>query len=99
MVLNKLEQESKIALRHLQVLKIVKENQPIGIFKLAELMELPRHKIRYSLRILEQAGIIKPTQYGAVLKDDSLKVITDMKTDVKDVVERINQMADLIQTL
>jgi predicted transcriptional regulator len=99
MVLKKLNQESEIALRHLEVLEVVWENQPIGIFKLSELMKLPRHKIRYSLRVLEQFGIIQPTQYGAVIKDNSDKLIEDIKEDIKGVTGRIDRMSRLIQKL
>ncbi|MFO7966592.1 MAG: hypothetical protein R6U44_03230 [Archaeoglobaceae archaeon] len=99
MVLKKLNHESEIALRHLEVLQIVGENQPIGIFKLAELMNLPRHKIRYSLRVLEQSGMIEPTQYGAVLKEDQKKLVENMKKDVDEVAHRVEKMTQLISKL
>jgi predicted transcriptional regulator len=97
MVLKKLNQESEIALRHLQVMETVWENQPIGIFKLAEIMKLPRHKIRYSLRVLEQSGIIQPTQYGAIIKEGSDETIKKMKNDLKEAIERIERMSQMIQ--
>lgn len=99
MVLKKLNHESEIALRHLEVLKIVGEHQPIGIFKLAELMSLPRHKIRYSLRVLEQSGMIEPTQYGARLKEDHQKLFENMKKDVEEVAQRVEKMSQLISKL
>lgn len=99
MVLKKLNHESDIALRHLEVLQIVGENQPIGIFKLAELMNIPRHKIRYSLRVLEQSGMIEPTQYGAVLKEDHQKLVENMKKDVEEVTHRVEKMFQLISRL
>lgn len=99
MVLRKLKQEAEIALRHLEVLEVVKENQPIGIFKLAEIMNMPKHKIRYSLRILEQSGIIEPTQYGAIIKDDSEKVFENLKKEIREISEYINKMNEIIQKL
>ncbi|MEM0353313.1 MAG: hypothetical protein QXM15_02300 [Archaeoglobaceae archaeon] len=69
MVFSKLLMETEIVVRHLQVLKTVMEKQPIGIFKLSDLLNMPKHRVRYSLRILEQSGIIVPTQYGAMIKD------------------------------
>lgn len=97
MVLKKLNQESEIALRHLQVMKTVWENQPIGIFKLAEIMKVPRHKIRYSLRVLEQSGIIQPTQYGAVIKEESIKLVENMKKDLKTAIKRIEEMSEILE--
>ncbi len=99
MVLRKLKQEAEIALRHLEVLEVVKENQPIGIFKLAEIMKIPKHKIRYSLRILEQAGIIEPTQYGAIIREDSDKVFENLKKEIKEISEHINKLNEIIQKL
>jgi len=55
--------------RHIRVLKFVAERGPIGILKLAEETGLQAHKIRYSLRILEQNGLIKPSPQGAVAGD------------------------------
>ena len=97
MVLRKLRQEAEIALRHLEVLEVVKENQPIGIFKLAEIMNMPKHKIRYSLRILEQSGIIEPTQYGAIIKDDSEKIFENLRKEVKEIKECVDKLSEIIQ--
>ncbi|MFP3909164.1 MAG: hypothetical protein ACLFVX_04825 [Archaeoglobaceae archaeon] len=99
MVLKKLNHESEIALRHLEVLQTVGANQPIGIFKLAEVMGIPRHKIRYSLRVLEQSGMIEPTQYGAVLKEDHRKLVENMRKDLDEVVQRVDKMSQLISKL
>ena len=53
--------KSEIALlgRHIQVLRAVYEHGPIGIIKLSEMLSLPHHRIRYSLRVLEQLGYIE----------------------------------------
>src|SRR5213593_2127417 len=65
------------------MLKAIMENQPIGIIRLSELLNFPQHKVRYSLRILEQEGLIKPSPEGAVTTDkleeflDYLKGVLD----------------------
>jgi predicted transcriptional regulator len=99
MVLRKLKQEAEIALRHLEVLEAVKSNQPIGIFKLAELLNMPRHKVRYSLRVLEQSGIIEPTQYGAVLREGAELNIKKLKKDIKELEEQISRISEIISKL
>jgi predicted transcriptional regulator len=84
--------EAEIALRHLEVLKAVKERQPIGIFKLSEELNMPKHRVRYSLRVLEQSGIIEPTQYGAVIKDSGYEEIEKLKesiAEIKNLVEKL----------
>ena len=80
---SKIEAEVKLLQRHVAMLKAIMENQPIGIIRLAELLNFPQHKVRYSLRILEQEGLIKPSPEGAVTTDrleeflDYLKGVLD----------------------
>jgi predicted transcriptional regulator len=62
----KLEDEVSLMQRHVGMLKAIMENQPIGIIRLSELLNHPQHKVRYSLRILEQEGLIEPSPDGAV---------------------------------
>ncbi len=52
--------------RHVTLLKAVEEHQPIGIIRLAKLSGHPQHQIRYTLRILEREGLVRPSQEGAV---------------------------------
>ncbi len=52
--------------RHVTLLKAVEEHQPIGIIRLAKLSGHPQHHIRYTLRILEHEGLVRPSQEGAV---------------------------------
>jgi len=66
MLIGKLEIEMEMLKRHLLILKYVIEQEPIGIMKLSELTKLPRHKVRYSLRVLEHEGLIGPSVHGAV---------------------------------
>lgn len=66
---SKIESEVKLLQRHVAMLQAVMENQPIGIIKLSEKLKIPQHKVRYSLRILEQEGLIKPSTDGAVTTD------------------------------
>jgi len=86
---SKIEAEVRLLQRHVAMLKAIMENQPIGIIRLSELLSFPQHKVRYSLRILEQEGLIKPSPEGAVTTDkleeflDYLKGVLDsMSTTV-----------------
>lgn len=55
--------------RNLLIINALEGNQPAGIIRLAGITGLPRHKVRYSLRLLENAGIIEATTGGARLAD------------------------------
>jgi len=83
---SKIESEVKLLERHVAMLKAIIENQPIGIIRLSEMLGVPQHKVRYSLRILEQEGLIKPSPDGAITAEklqefmDYLKTVLDSMT-------------------
>ena len=74
-----IENELDILKRHMDILKILQGQQPLGIIKLSELTGYPQHMVRYSLRILEQEGLIEPSSRGAKLTYNVNKVIVDLK--------------------
>ncbi len=89
---SKLESEIELLQRHVMMLKTIMDNEPIGIIRLSDLLKIPQHKVRYSLRILEQEGLIQPSSEGAVTTEklksfmEQLKVILDnMDKTVKDL--------------
>ncbi len=65
-MLDRLGKEIEMLERHLEVLNAVVIGEPIGISKLSEVTGHSKYKVRYSLRILEQEGLIKPSPYGAI---------------------------------
>ena len=70
MLFDQARNELELIDRHTMVLKIVIEQGPIGILKLAEVTGMQAHKVRYSLRVLEQNGLIKASPQGAVAGDN-----------------------------
>jgi len=70
MLFDQARNELELIDRHTLVLKIVIEQGPIGILKLAEVTGMQAHKVRYSLRVLEQNGLIKASPQGAVAGDN-----------------------------
>ena len=50
-MLEKMKDEIELLSRHLEIAQVVADHQPIGIMKLSELLDLPPHRIRYSLSI------------------------------------------------
>jgi predicted transcriptional regulator len=80
-----IETELDILKRHVFVLKTLQKNQPMGIIKLSELTEYPQHMVRYSLRILEQDGLIEPSPQGAVTTEDVGKTMALLKKTLEDI--------------
>ena len=61
--------ELDLLARNVEVLQRLAANPPMGIIRLSEAMQLPIHKVRYSLHLLEREGVIQPSANGAVVTD------------------------------
>ena len=91
-----IETEIDILKRHVSVLKTLKEHQPMGIIKLSEITNYPQHMVRYSLRILEQDGLVEPSPQGAVTTDK----VNDAMNNLKKTLNNICKTAeDLIKEI
>ena len=77
--------------RHIEMLKVTKEMQPIGIIRLSEVLGIPKHKVRYSLRLLEKDGLIIATNDGAMVSDKYEEFIGGLTGHFDDLIERINR--------
>lgn len=64
-MIDKIDDDIELLIRHIRMLRAIKESEPIGIIRLSEITDLPKHKIRYSLRLLEKDGVILPSTEGA----------------------------------
>lgn len=65
-MLAKLEEEIERVARHTAILRFVIAHGPIGIIRLSEVSGFLQHRVRYSLRVLEQSNLIRPSPRGAV---------------------------------
>lgn len=89
---NKLRRELELLERHILMLRTIQRNQPIGIIRLSDNLRLPQHKIRYSLRILEQDGLIRPSSDGAIVTDKLRSFLPHLR-------EILNEMNKTIKTV
>ena len=88
MLINKLELEMEMLERHLLILKYVIAQEPIGIMKLSEETGLPKHKVRYSLRVLEHEGLIGPSMHGAITTDKTKQFIETLETRISSLDQK-----------
>lgn len=88
----KVSGELEMLQRHLVILKQVVENEPIGILKLAEETKIPSHKVRYSLRVLEQEGLIKASAPGAVTTDHTGLFLQELDAMIEDLAKRAENL-------
>ena len=90
------EKEIDLLSRHIDVLTTVRDHGPIGIIRLSQVTGQPQHMIRYSLRTLENGGVIKPTPQGAMVTDsvhETLgtieETLDDLSTTMQDLKKKL----------
>jgi len=78
--------------RHLEVLRMVIENEPIGIVKMSNETGYPHHKVRYSLRVLEEEDLIEPSSQGAITTDHTHEFVDELDEKVDEIVGKLESM-------
>jgi len=91
-MIDRLEKEVDMLERHLQVLQMVIESEPIGIVKMSDETGYPHHKVRYSLRVLEEENLIEPSSQGAITTDDTAEFVEDLDGKIDHTVEKLDGM-------
>lgn len=86
-MIDKIEDDLELLARHIKMLRAIRANEPIGIIRLSEVTDLPKHKIRYSLRLLEKDGVISPSPEGARTTES----FDSYMSDVKDYISKIKR--------
>lgn len=91
-MIRKMKEEIELLSRHIIIARTVVTNQPIGIMKLAELLDLPPHRIRYSLHVLEQFGYIRASPDGAVATAKTTRLLSRLDSDLDNLIELLKAM-------
>jgi predicted transcriptional regulator len=89
-LLEQVEKES----RDLAILEAVIADGPIGIVRLAEETGIPEHKVRYSLRMLENDGFVQPTPEGAIPAEDIDEQVAHVNEGLTDLIDRLERLRD-----
>jgi predicted transcriptional regulator len=71
------------------------EQEPIGIMKLSEVTRLPKHKVRYSLRVLEHEGLIGPSMHGAVTTEKTKKFVDSLDERITRLGQKFEEVKKL----
>ncbi len=95
MLFDQINNELELTQRHLIVFKNVVDKGPIGILKLAEETGMPTHKVRYSLRVLEQEHLIKPSSHGAVAGDMAGEFLEVFSHNIESILEKVKEIDGL----
>ena len=92
-----IETELDILKRHIHVLKTLQKKQPLGIIKLSEVTHYPQHMVRYSLRILEQDGLIEPSSKGAVTTNEVEKTMDLLKKTLNKIGKTAEELKKTLE--
>lgn len=91
-MIDRLAKEVDMLERHLQVLKMVIESEPIGIVKMSNETGYPHHKVRYSLRVLEEENLIEPSSQGAITTEDTATFVEDLDGEIGEIMDKLEAM-------
>ena len=95
-ITQKITAELELLERHILMLRATKENQPIGIIRLSEILNIPKHKVRYSLRLLEKAGLIEPSAGGAKVTDGYEEFMKETSEYLDSMAERVENVRNTV---
>ena len=74
------------------MLEAVLKHHPIGISRLASETGVDEHKARYSLRMLENDGLVEPTAQGAVPADGIGARTEEINGGLDELIERLSEL-------
>jgi len=96
-ITNVAEKELDLLSRHVEVLKTVQENGPIGIIRLSKITGQPQHMVRYSLRTLEKDGIIEPSPNGAIVTEKVHETLGTIESTLNEFTSKVNDLKKKIK--
>ena len=91
------ESELELLERHIIILKVVIQKGPIGIMKMSEETGIPNHRVRYSLRVLEQESLIIPSTSGAIATDEAREFIRGFGSVIMRLTKKLNDIKNIEQ--
>jgi predicted transcriptional regulator len=94
-LINQVDKES----RDLAILEAVITDGPIGIVRLSEETGIPEHKVRYSLRMLEDDELVEPTPQGAIPADDIEGRVDTINEGIDHLVARMEELRDVLPSI
>lgn len=97
MLTDGVESELELLERHIIILKVVIQNGPIGIMKMSEETGIPNHRVRYSLRVLEQESLIIPSTSGAIATDKAREFIRSFGYVITRLTKKLNDITNIEQ--
>ncbi len=96
MLTGRVQHELELLKRHVIVLKKVMDSGPIGIMKLSLETGIPDHLVRYSLRVLEQQGLIAPSTQGALATKSAREAYSEFGAELERICDVTEEMRKIL---
>ena len=85
--------------RHISIIENLLKEQPQGIIRISQETGIPRHKIRYSLSMLEHDNIIMASKEGAIISPEFIESKERVLEESEQVVEEINRLNQSLKNM
>lgn len=90
-MIDDLEKNVEMLERHLQVLQTIVDNEPIGIEKISLATDHPRHKVRYSLHVLEEETLVEQSDCGTLATEQVGEFIQGYEGRIDDLIDHLER--------
>ncbi|MBD6955976.1 MAG: ArsR family transcriptional regulator [Thermoplasmatales archaeon] len=91
-------EELNLLERHLKILKLLEREGPMGIMRISQITEIPPHRVRYSLRVLETEGMITATPEGAKIIGNLNEFYKNLKEKIEETSVRLEEIKKLLDS-
>ena len=71
---------------------MVINREPIGSVTMSDETGYPHHKIRYSLRVLEEENLIEPSSQGAMTTGETAAFVDQLDSKLDEINSRLTEI-------
>ena len=95
-----LAQQVDLLKRHAEILDaLVKSEKPLGIIKLSKITGHSPHLVRYSLRELENADVVRPSARGSNLTQQAKTFLTNLNREITGIQTELENFSQKLSTI
>lgn len=94
-IVQRIEEEIETLDRQIEVLQTVLEMEPVGIGEVSRNTGLESHRVRFSVRILEQEELIEPSQTGLRATSQTEEFLSTFVDEIERIEDRFEALAGL----
>ncbi len=96
-IFNELESALSTIERHISILRILLNEQPVGIVRISRETGIPEHKVRYSLKVLERERVIEASSQGALISPEFIENRASIMEEGKQLMKNLSVMLEALK--